>query len=151
MRSPRATPLAPLALGAAGLLPFAVLALATLSGPDAAFGLSAPFARTALVAYGAVVASFLGGIRWGLVAAEPDQGRVTLDYALAVVPSLLAWAGLALPPPWDLRAVGALILLWGLVDQDLIRRGLAPAWLGRLRLALSLGAGAILLLAGAIG
>jgi Protein of unknown function (DUF3429) len=151
MRSPRATPLAPLALGAAGLLPFAVLALATLSGPDAAFGLSAPFARTALVAYGAVVASFLGGIRWGLVAAEPDQGRVTLDYALAVVPALLAWAGLALPPPWDLRAVGALILLWGLVDQDLIRRGLAPAWLGRLRLALSLGAGAILLLAGAMG
>ena len=151
MRSPRATPLAPLALGAAGLLPFAFLALVAASGSDATLGLRHGLARTPLVAYGAVIASFLGGIRWGLVAAEPDQGRVTLDYALAVVPSLLAWAGLALPPPWDLRAVGALILLWGLVDQDLIRRGLAPAWLGRLRLALSLGAGAILLLAGAMG
>jgi hypothetical protein len=104
-----------------------------------------------LVAYGAVIASFLGGVRWGLVAAEPDQGRVTLDYVLAVVPSLLAWAGLALPPPWNLRAVGALILLWGLVDQDLIRRGLAPAWLGRLRLTLSLASGAILLIAGTPG
>ena len=81
--------------------------------------------------YGAVIASFLGGIRWGLVAAEPDEGRVTLDYVLAVVPSLLAWAELALPPAWDLQAGGALILLWGLVDQELIRRGLAPAWLGR--------------------
>src|SRR5918994_7123861 len=151
MRSHRTAPLAPLALGAAGLLPFVLLALAALSGFDAALGFRHGLARTALVAYGAVIASFLGGIRWGLVAAEPDQGRVTLDYALAVVPSLLAWAGLALPPPWDLRAVGALILLWGLVDQDLIRRGLAPAWLGRLRLALSLGAGAILLLAGGEG
>jgi hypothetical protein len=151
MRSHRATPLAPLALGAAGLLPFALLALAALVDADAAFGLPAGLARTALVAYGAVIASFLGGVRWGLVAAEPDQGRVTLDYVLAVVPSLLAWAGLALPPPWDLRAVGALILLWGLVDQDLIRRGLAPAWLGRLRLTLSLASGAILLIAGTPG
>lgn len=148
MRSHRATPLAPLALGAAGLLPFAVLALAVLLGWDAAFGLRHGLARTALVTYGAVIASFLGGVRWGLVAAEPDQGRVTLDYALAVVPSLLAWSALALPAPWDLRAVGALVLLWGVVDQDLSRRGLAPAWLGRLRLALSVGAGAALLVAG---
>ena len=68
---------------------------------------------------------------------------------LAGAASLIA--ALALAPPWDLRAMGALILLWGLVDQDLARRGLAPRWLGRLRLALSLGAGAALLVAGIAG
>lgn len=151
MRTRSALPLAPLALGAAGLLPFAGLALASLFGWDALFGFRHGLARTALAAYGAVIASFLGGIRWGLVAAEPDQGRVTLDYALAVAPALLAWAALALAPPWDLRGLGALILLWGLVDQDLDRRGLAPGWLGRLRFALSAGAGAVLLAAGVAG
>ncbi|TXM88999.1 DUF3429 family protein, partial [Methylobacterium sp. WL103] len=61
--------------------------------------------------------------------------------------SLLAWAALAAPAPWDLRTLGILVLAWGIVDQDLVRRGLVPVWLGRLRLVLSGVAGAALLVA----
>ncbi|MDF9864598.1 hypothetical protein M2437_003580 [Methylorubrum pseudosasae] len=39
------------------------------------------------------------------------------------------------------------MLLWGIVDQDLPRRGMVPVWMGRLRLALSAVAGAALLVA----
>ncbi len=53
----------PLLLGALGLIPFIVLSLAMLFG--AATLLSFPTA-SALSAYGAVILSFLGGIRWGL-------------------------------------------------------------------------------------
>lgn len=131
-----------LGLGAAGLVPFVGLAAMVLAGRTEVLGV-AP--RPALLLYGAIIASFLGGIRWGLAAAR-DLG--VRDYALSVVPSLLAWAALALPAPWDLRGLGLLVLAWGLVDQDLPRRGVAPSWLGRLRLALSAGAGLSLLAAG---
>lgn len=130
------------ALGAAGLIPFAALAAAVIAGFPTLLGVPT---RPALALYGAVILSFLGGIRWGIAA---TRGLGAFDYALAVVPSLLAWASLGLPAPWDLRGLGAVVLLWGMVDQDLPRRGLAPIWLGRLRLALSGVAGLCLLAAG---
>jgi hypothetical protein len=117
-------PPAALILGIAGLIPFLGFAL--------------------LSAYGAVIASFLGGIRWGAAAAR-NSGSA--DYAIAILPSLIAWAALAAPAPWDLRILGILVLAWGFVDQDLPRRGLVPVWLGRLRLVLSGVAGASLLIA----
>jgi hypothetical protein len=137
-------PAAALVLGAAGLIPFVGLSLLAILGRADLFGLPV---RPALAAYAAIIASFLGGIRWGLAA----RGGGSADYLIAVLPSLLAWAALAAPAPWDLRLIGALVLAWGAVDQDLPRRGLAPRWLGRLRLALSGVAGLALLAAGYLG
>lgn len=145
MRTDRTVPTAPLVLGAAGLIPFVALTLVIVLGwgppaswrPDA-FG-------TALATYGAIIASFLGGIRWGLALHEPERG--TRDYVSSIVPSLLAWTALMLPRPLDLAGIGLVVLAWGFVDADLVRRGLAPAWFGRLRLLLSATAGAALLIA----
>ena len=56
-------------MGYAGLLPFVVLATATWvaeAGPRA-------FAALALAGYGAVIASFLGAIHWGLVMREASK------------------------------------------------------------------------------
>jgi hypothetical protein len=131
-------------LGIAGLIPFVGFAALSVSGTDVGLGTIGLSPRVILSAYGAVIASFLGGIRWGVAAARGAGWR---DYGLAIVPSLLAWAALAAPAPWDLRILGALVLLWGLVDQDLARRGMVPDWMGRLRLALLVVAGAALLVA----
>ncbi|GLS47758.1 hypothetical protein GCM10007885_06020 [Methylobacterium gnaphalii] len=131
-------------LGVAGLVPFLGFAALSVSGTDGGFGMIGLSPRTILSAYGAVIASFLGGIRWGAAAAR-SAGNA--DYLLAVVPSLLAWAALAVPAPWDLRMLGGLVLLWGVIDQDLSRRGLAPPWMGKLRLILSAVAGVSLLVA----
>lgn len=131
-------------LGIAGLIPFIGFAALSVSGSDGGLGLIGLSPRTILSAYGAVIASFLGGIRWGVAAA---RGAGWADYLLAIVPSLLAWAALAAPAPWDLRVLGVLVLVWGFVDQDLARRGLVPVWMSRLRLVLSGVAGASLLVA----
>lgn len=138
----RSIPKIPLALGLAGLLPFWGLAVAlSLHG---ALGLREAPLESALATYAAIIASFLGGIRWGLaVAAGGERGR---DYALAVVPSLLAWALLMAPEPWRLGGLGLLLLALGPLDLMLVRDGLAPQWFGRLRLILSTGAGVALLL-----
>ena len=137
-------PIGAVLLGVAGLIPFLGFAALAVSGTDGGLSIIGLSPRTILSAYGAVIASFLGGIRWGAAAA---RGSGNADYLVAILPSLIAWAALAAPAPWDLRILGALVLLWGLVDQDLARRGLAPAWMGRLRLILSGVAGAALLVA----
>jgi hypothetical protein len=137
-------PRSAIVLGVAGLIPFLGFAALSLSGTDGGLGNIGLSPRTILSAYGAVIASFLGGIRWGAAAA---RGSGNGDYFIAIVPSLVAWAAMAAPAPWDLRVLGILVLAWGLVDQDLTRRGLTPSWLGRLRLVLSGVAGAALLVA----
>ncbi len=137
-------PIGAVVLGLAGLIPFLGFAALAVSGNDGGLGTLGLSPRTILSAYGAVIASFLGGIRWGAAAARNAGSG---DYLLAIVPSLIAWAALAAPAPWDLRILGVLVLAWGLIDQDLPRRGLVPRWLGRLRLVLSGVAGAALLVA----
>lgn len=129
-------------LGLSGLLPFVALSALCLTRAGPIFGVSL---RAALLAYGAVIASFLGGIRWGVALREP--GPAWRDLALSVVPALLAWGCLAVRAPLDLVGLGLLVLVWGLVDQDMPRRGLTPAWFGRLRLLLSGVAGLSLLAA----
>ncbi|KQO72635.1 hypothetical protein ASF22_12985 [Methylobacterium sp. Leaf87] len=137
-------PPAAVILGIAGLIPFLGFAFLSVSGGNAGLSTIGLDPRMVLSTYGAVIASFLGGIRWGAAAARGGGGA---DYAIAIVPSLLAWAALAMPAPWDLRTLGSLVLAWGFIDQDLPRRGLVPVWLGRLRLVLSVVAGASLLVA----
>lgn len=132
-------PGAPLGLGLAGLLPFLGLAAACWAAP--AWGYDRRQVDLALVTYAAVIVSFLGGIRWGLATRETEQDRAAAQYAVAVLPSLLAWTALLLPEPLRLAALGLLALgLWP-IDRGLVRAGLAPPWYGRLRGILSLGAG----------
>lgn len=129
-------PLVPLLLGSAGLIPFWALALVVLLGGAA--GLTAGRADLALASYGAVIVSFLGGIRWGLAVRAGDPGP---NYVIAVVPSLVAWALLAAPEPWRLAGLGVVAIALGPIDLQLVKDGAAPAWFGRLRIALSVGAG----------
>lgn len=136
--------MAPLLLGLAGLLPFWGLAIGLTFAPVA--GWTPTQLGFALSTYGAVIVSFLGGIRWGLATAV-QRGASATQYGLAVVPSLLAWAALALPAAPGLAALGVVALALGPLDRPLVAAGLAPVWFGRLRLLLSIGAGAALLLA----
>lgn len=145
----RAIPAVPLALGLAGLIPFWGLALALSFAPVA--GVEAGTFDLALAAYAAVIQSFLGGVRWGLAAPRPDQPAIAAQYAVGVGPSLLGWAALALPGPWRLALLGALLLGLGPMDYALVREGLAPPWFGRLRLILSIGAGLALWLGAVFG
>ena len=122
-------------LGLAGLLPFAAAAL--LAWWPQALPWQGLDARMALLAYGAVILSFLGGIHWGLVmrAALPASGRLLWG----VTPSLLAWLALLLPPAPGLWLLAVALLLCFVVDRALYRAAGLERWLP-LRLQLSAGA-----------
>lgn len=139
----RTIPPAPRLLGLAGLIPFWGLALGLLVAPVA--GWTTAQLAAALAAYGAVIVSFLGGIRWGLATAA--RGASAGRYAIAVLPSLAAWIALALPVVPRLAVLGIVALALGPLDTPLVAAGLAPVWFGRLRVILSAGAGAALLTA----
>lgn len=132
-------------LGWAGVVPFAGLTLA------AALGLALPVPTgLALIGYGAVILSFMGGAQWGLTVRAPDGAdRSIRGYAASVLPALLAWPCLLLPerPALILLAVGFAALL--AYDLRTVRQGQAPPWYGRLRSQLTIAVTLLLLIAAA--
>lgn len=81
------------ALGLAGLIPFVATALATVLLPAGGWR---ELAARALLGYGAVILSFLGGVHWGLVLRDRPI-RSFRPLAIGVLPSLAGWAALLLP------------------------------------------------------
>lgn len=115
--TPTPTPRPPPALAGrlayAGLAPFVAGALLVwLVHADVR-----PYAALALSAYAALVASFLGAIHWGLAmrADDPPAGA----FGWAVVPALVAWPALLMPPGAGLVILGGLLLACYLVDRRL--------------------------------
>lgn len=113
-----------------GMLPFIATAALTLSPwPEAG-----RLAETALLLYGAVILSFIGGIRWGMaVQGTSDSERLWRPLLVSVAPSLAGWAALLLPPPLPpfVLAAGFLIMLAS--DRRAARNGDAPSWYPSLR------------------
>ena len=135
-------------LGGLGALPFVVLA-AALTAP---VGPAREGLGTALVAYGAVILSFLGAVHWGLAiapAATAGSPGLALRLGGSVVPSLVGWGALLLPTVGGLVALAVAFGAMLAADRRATRLGAAPAWYATLRLPLSLAAIASLLLAAA--
>ena len=141
-------------LGHAGLLPFVLLAaLLWLVKVDLQ-----TWVAIALAAYASLIASFLGGIHWGIGwMAGRQAGAATQahhaqrnHFLWGIVPSLLAWPGLLMPPFAGLAWLGFVLVLCYLADRTLYTRAGLKDWLTlRFRLtavaALScfIGAGAL--------
>lgn len=132
--APARIPSAALWLGPLGLIPFLAGALAPWLLPAERL----PEAGLALVGYGAVILSFLGGVHWGLAAPAGRPWQI----GLSVLPSLVGWLALLVanlhalgPALWLLAAAFAALLPGDLLAAG---HGLAPPWYPRLRLPLTL-------------
>jgi hypothetical protein len=142
-------PKIPLLLGLGGLIPFVALSAALALGVDLPLFTDADSMRVALVGYGVVILSFLGGVRWGVAIKEDEtgDGKANRDFIISVVPALVAWFAWFQPAPADLWWLAVAHILLGLLDYGLACRVLVPEWFGRLRLLLSAVAAASLILA----
>lgn len=137
-------PQAAFVLGFLGAVPFVGLALlGVLGGP------LGDWARVALLAYGAVILSFMGGVHWGwaMAADEPSYARL----GTSVLPSLLGWAGLLVggTPGFIILAVSFAALLW--LDLQAIAEGRAAPWYRSLRWPLTVIVVASLIIASVVG
>ena len=93
-----------------------------------------------LGAYGAVILSFLGGVRWGRLLGDEARLIRWLPLGLSVLPSLIAWVALLLPPEAMFATLATGLVLQYLVDRDAAESGELPHWYGSLRLTLTAGA-----------
>ena len=139
-------------LGIGGLIPFAVCGFLSVATVD-------PIATTwllALVFYGAVILSFLGGVHWGLALSDartdlpPDTGagQNRVRFGLGVLPSLIGWAAafatVAIGPDVALAVLIGGFIATLLTETRMQRRALLPSGYLWLRWGLSLVVIAIL-------
>lgn len=110
-------------LGYGGLVPFVGLALVIWLWP-----IHQAQAATALLAYGATIASFLGAIHWGLTMRD-SQVQSTRLLVWGVIPSLVAWVALLLPAAQGMLLIAALLWACFAVDRVVYTRAGLRAWL----------------------
>jgi hypothetical protein len=99
-----------------------------------------PWAAHALLAYGATILSFLGGIHWGLAistAGGTGTDRLPTRLFLSVMPSLAGWVALLVAGKSGLLLLAIAIAAMLAVDLRATRLGDAPLWYPRLRIPLS--------------
>ena len=135
--SPTSIPGAALLLGLAGLIPFlggAAALWAMLPGLAPGRGLQL------IIAYGAIILSFLGGIRWGTAIGPYDTRRQGLEFAASVLGSLAGLAAIFIPAVPALTLLIAGFLMQALWDVTSVESGRLPAWFGKLRMLLTAGA-----------
>ena len=96
-----------------------------------------PHVAAALSAYAAVVIAFLGGIHWGF--GFTQAAPAPRLFVWGVVPALVAWLAVLMPPYAGLVIHGAMLAACYVVDRKVYPAHGAAAWL-TLRFRLSVGA-----------
>ncbi len=138
----QAIPRTALILGLAGLIPFVVTAIATfVAGEQTSLK-----ATQALGAYGAVILSFLGGVKWGVLVNDKPGLKLWKPIVLSVIPSIIGWFSLLLPTMAMLSVLSAAMVYQYFLDTESVKSKKLPEWYGRLRLILTTGAVLSLLL-----
>jgi hypothetical protein len=123
-------------LGGLGAVPFLGLAAAAHFVDDA----HRMSVIQALLAYGAVILSFLGGVHWGLAVGSninSDNRQFLARLVLSVLPSLAGWTALLATETTGLLILATAIaaMLW--VDLRATQAGHAPPWYPNLRIPLT--------------
>ncbi len=131
-------------LGYGGLLPFIGLSLASVLEVGPAW------IAQALLAYGAVILSFVGALHWAfaMTLIELPEARRTWMYAWSTLPALAAWPALLLEPRVGSVMLVAVFALHYLQDRRLVTLVALPVWYLPLRLRLSTAATLCLLAPG---
>ena len=129
-------PQAAAVLGGLGVVPFLGLAVQLSTGMPLGPQYSAQ-ALHALLTYGAIILSFLGGIQWGLAVANADRSDAWRRYGLSIAPAIVAWSAQWVGGRNGLITLTAAFAVWAAYDLWSTGLGEAPSWYGRLRIILS--------------
>lgn len=138
-------PILAVVLGLLGLIPFLGCTIGIILYPS---HVPVPNLVMAIIAYGAVILAFLGGVHWGFALDRSPTilapGQAVSDRSrliLGVIPSLIGWAAL-LVTVVSSPMVAIILLILGFLGTTLVeaqanRRGLVPGGYMALRWLLS--------------
>jgi hypothetical protein len=100
----------------------------------------AAFTAFATSVYGALVLSFLGGIRWGMAMGPLYGSERTEGFVISVLPPLAAWVSLVMSSFEGQALLIAAFLLQAWLDVRAVGEGRAPIWFAPLRIRLTAAA-----------
>jgi hypothetical protein len=132
MSNTPSVPAVPKYLGYAGLIPFLGLSAGLWFIPqqyESSISL-------ALLAYGAVILSFMGAIHWG-VAIELENTLQKMQLGWSVVPALIGWVALLLPVIYGYSILIIAFSALCIVDSYMTKQKAMPPWYPRLRVPLT--------------
>ena len=141
-------PKAALILGLAGIFPFFVFGL--LAATLGAEIVTPKQADALLIGYGAIILSFVAGIRWGLALTTHNESDQAVQMTVSVVPSLIAWTACFMPFAYGLPVLAfthAAVAVW---DIRAMHNGRGPVWYAKLRMILASLAVGILVIVGLV-
>ena len=141
-------PKAALILGLAGIFPFFVFGL--LAATLGAEIVTPKQADALLIGYGAIILSFVAGIRWGLALTAHNESDQAVQMTVSVVPSLIAWTACFMPFAYGLPVLAfthAAVAVW---DIRAMHNGRGPVWYAKLRMILASLAVGILVIVGLV-
>lgn len=120
-------------IGYCGLVPFVGLSVFYSTVEDSQ---RAGFVLSALMAYAAIILSFVGAIHWGRSLHEPHMVRSNLLQIISIIPTLMAWVALLMPPQ-----IGLVVLIIGFAILYLFDRLQYRElyWMQKIRFNLSMG------------
>lgn len=125
LETPQEPPRLAVRYGNAGLIPFGLGALLVwLVGryPDAHY-----WVTLALAAYAGTIVAFLGGMHWGLAMRVGQPGPRSFGWAM--VPPLVAWLGIVMPPHSGLVLLGVMLMVCYARDRHLLVENGLGHWL----------------------
>ena len=138
----KAVPPMALMLGLLGLIPFITGGVGVwLAGlGDLRFALP-----LIVIAYGCLIASFLGGVRWGAAMQngdrDTDSAKLPRHLVMAIVPTLIALVAFMLPLPQAFTLLIILFVAQAVLDINGAHQGNMATWYAPLRLLLTVVAG----------
>ena len=138
----KAVPPMALMLGLLGLIPFITGGVGVwLAGlGDLRFALP-----LIVIAYGCLIASFLGGVRWGAAMQngdrDTDSAKLPRHLVMAIVPTLIALVAFMLPLPQAFTLLIILFVAQAVLDINGAHQGDMATWYAPLRLLLTVVAG----------
>jgi hypothetical protein len=139
MKSPTADARNAWILALAGFLPFGAGALVLVLPESAMVRSWQAWAFMAVPIYGAVILSFLGGIRWGIALVLPGhEGWAPRQFVLSVLPSLWGWGAALMGQPVNFILLAIGFVLTGLWDRGLKQESAIPLWFVSLRMTLTI-------------
>jgi hypothetical protein len=119
-------------LGYAGLIPFVVFSVGSWS--------ALPIFENAmqvLIAYAAIILSFMGAIHWGMAMSRTESQRSQF-YIASVIPALIAWLALLMPDVYALSVLLAGFIAIFAYDYAVQRSQGLPGWYIAMRTSLTL-------------
>ena len=118
-------------LGYAGLIPFVFFSIGTW--------MTLPMLEDAhfvLLAYAAVILSFMGAIHWGLAMAQ-GGANANFQLGISVVPGLLGWLALLIPMLHAYVLLALCFIVLCVADKLASDRNLVPDWYLPMRVVLT--------------